>query len=143
MLYRYSAKTNAGEPKSGTIEAASAELAVSALQSRGFIIISLEPDEKSTPWYQRTLRRFERVKTREIVILSRQMATLFEANVPIVEALKVLLAETSNPAVRRHLSELLSDIQGGFSISAAMARARSRSPSGTEIPPTTGWPPPP
>ncbi|MEK7084909.1 MAG: type II secretion system F family protein [Patescibacteria group bacterium] len=122
MLYRYRAKTNAGEAKSGTIEAASAELAVSALQSRGFIITSLEPAESSTLWYERTLGRFERVKTREIVILSRQLATLFEAKVPVIEALKVLLAETSNPAAKRHLSELLSDIQGGSSISAAMAR---------------------
>lgn len=122
MIYRYSAKTNAGEAKSGTIEAASAELAISALQARGFIITFLEPEQASTPWYQRALGRFERVKTREIVILSRQLATLFEAKVPIVEALKVLVAETSNPAARRHLSELLSDIQGGFSVSAAMAR---------------------
>lgn len=122
MLYRYSAKTNAGETKSGTIEAASTELAVSALQSRGFIITSLHPESADEPWYQRTIGRLERVKTREIVILSRQLATLFEAKVPIVEALKVLLAETSNLAAKRHLSELLADIQGGSTISAAMAR---------------------
>ena len=88
MLYRYSAKTAQGEAKSGTIDAASSEFAISSLQSRGFIITFLEPDQSGIPWYQRTLGKVERVKTKDIVILSRQLATLFEAKVPVVEAFK-------------------------------------------------------
>ena len=122
MLYRYSAKTAQGEAKSGTIDAASSEFAISSLQSRGFIITFLEPDQSGIPWYQRTLGKVERVKTKDIVILSRQLATLFEAKVPVVEAFKVLFSESSSPAAKRHLVELLNDIQGGLSISAAMAR---------------------
>ena len=122
-LYHYQARSPEGETKSGTIETASLELAISSLQRRNLIIISLEPAaEDEVPWYQRGVTLFERVKNRDVVILSRQIATLFSAKVPVVEALKVLAAETSSPILRRHLGDVLSDIQGGLSLSQAFGR---------------------
>lgn len=121
-LYSYQAKTPEGETKAGTIEATSLELAVSSLQRRGLIIIALEPAEGKMSWWQQAAGSFERVKSRDIVVLSRQLATLFEAKVPVVQALRILIDETSNQALKRHLSEVLSDIQGGLSVSSAMSR---------------------
>ncbi|HEY4528080.1 MAG TPA: type II secretion system F family protein [Candidatus Paceibacterota bacterium] len=121
-LYRYQAKTPEGETKAGTIEAASLELAVSSLQRRGLVIIALEPAEGRMSWWQQAAASFERVKSRDIVVLSRQFATLFEAKVPVVQALRVLIDETSNQTLKKHLSEVLSDIQGGISVSSAMSK---------------------
>src|SRR3990167_1831431 len=121
-LYRYQAKTPEGETKAGTIEAASLELAVSSLQLRGLVIIALEPAEGRMSWWQQAAASFERVKSRDIVVLSRQFATLFEAKVPVVQALRVLIDETSNQTLKKHLSEVLSDIQGGISVSSAMSK---------------------
>lgn len=120
-LYHYQAKTPEGESKGGTIEAASLELAVASLQRRGFIIISLEP-QKQVRWWEESFGRLQRVSSRDVVVLSRQLATLFEAKVPVVEALKVLISETSNLVLRQHLSGILSDIQGGLSVSSALSR---------------------
>src|SRR3989344_3126597 len=105
-LYRYQAKTPEGETKAGTIEAASLELAVSSLQRRGLVIIALEPAEGRMSWWQQAAASFERVKSRDIVVLSRQFATLFEAKVPVVQALRVLIDETSNQTLKKHLSEV-------------------------------------
>ncbi|MDP3762939.1 MAG: type II secretion system F family protein [bacterium] len=121
-LYRYQAKTPEGETKAGTIEAASLALAVSSLQRRGLVIIALEPAEGRMSWWQQAAVSFERVKSRDIVVLSRQFATLFEAKVPVVQALRVLIDETSNQTLKKHLSEVLSDIQGGISVSSAMSK---------------------
>src|SRR3989338_6189906 len=121
-LYRYQAKTPEGETKAGTIEAASLELAVSSLQRRGLVIIALEPAEGRMSWWQQAAASFERVKSRDIVVLSRQFATLFEAKVPVVQALRVLIDETSNQTLKKHLSEVLSDIQVGISVSSAMSK---------------------
>ncbi|MDP3784955.1 MAG: type II secretion system F family protein [bacterium] len=121
-LYRYQARTPEGETKAGTIEAASLELAVTSLQRRGLIIVSLEPATEETSWYEKSIGKFERIKYRDTVVLSRQLATLFEAKVPVVQALKVLISETSNITLKGHLSEILSDIQGGLSVSVALAR---------------------
>jgi type IV pilus assembly protein PilC len=122
MLFNYQAKAEDGDTRSGTIEAPSIELAVSSLQRRNLVIISLEPEGGKSPWYKKNLDSFERVRVRDVVILSRQLATLFAAKVPVIESLKVLGSETSNLVLRRHLSEALSDIQGGLSISQAFAR---------------------
>src|SRR3989344_5549167 len=106
-LYRYQAKTPEGETKAGTIEAASLELAVSSLQRRGLVIIALEPAEGRMSWWQQAAASFERVKSRDIVVLSRQFATLFEAKVPVVQALRVLIDETSNQTLKKILSAFI------------------------------------
>lgn len=121
MLYKYIATTPEGERHSGTIEAANMEIAISSLQAKNLIIVSLTPAEK-TKFLWRNLKFFERASTREIVILSRQLSILFEAKVPALVSFKLLANETENPLLRRKLIEVINDIQGGISMSQAMAK---------------------
>ena len=121
MLYRYEATTTDGQKESGTIEAANIDIAVSSLQRRNLIIISIKPAEKQ-PFWKRNVTFLERIKQRDIVILSRQLSTLFEAKVPVLDSFKILAAEMENPALKRVLNELVQEIQGGMSMSSAMAR---------------------
>ncbi len=120
MLYKYEATTTTGEIKKGTIEAANRDVAVNALQTRNLIIVFLKETQEGGLFA--SLAFFRRVKTRDIVILSRQLSTLFEAKVPILTSLKLLAAETENPALRRKMATLLDDISGGSSMSEAMGR---------------------
>lgn len=122
MLYRYEARTPEGEIKNGIIEAASIELAIGSLQRRNLIITAIEPAKEKGGFFEKKIRLFQRVRAREIVILSRQLATLFEAKVPIVDALKVLSTEMKNDVLRDGLGAVLNDIQGGSTLSQAMAR---------------------
>jgi type II secretory pathway component PulF len=120
-LYRYHTRTPSGEAQQGTIEAASVEIAISALQRRNLIIVSIEPVKEEDGLLGRRLKWFSTVKPRDVVILSRQLATLFEAKVPVVDALNVLASETENDFMREGLETVLRDIQGGSSLSQAMA----------------------
>ncbi|MEK7595975.1 MAG: type II secretion system F family protein [Patescibacteria group bacterium] len=122
MLFNYQARTPQGEMKSGNIDAASTEGALASLQRHNLIVISLESAEKSIPWHKRGIDLFERVKMRDVVILSRQLSTLFEAKVPVVESLKVLIAETTNPLLKKRLADVLEDIENGTSISEALGK---------------------
>ncbi len=123
-VYNYQARTPAGEAKEGTIEAPNLELAVTALQRRSLIIISLSPAGDDKQWYQKDIFSFGggKVKLKDIVILSRQMATLFEARVPVVGSLKVLAAETTRPKLKETLLVVSQDIQGGLSIAQSLSR---------------------
>ncbi|MEK7162328.1 MAG: type II secretion system F family protein [Patescibacteria group bacterium] len=121
-LYSYQARTPEGEVRAGTIEAPSLDLAVSALQRRSFVIVSLTPAEEKVPWYRREVWRLGGIKLKDIVILSRQLAILFEAKVPIIDSLKILAAESLKPKLRQALGEISTDIQGGFSITQALAK---------------------
>lgn len=62
------------------------------------------------------------VKSKDVVVFSRQLATLFEAQIPVVSALKTLLGETTKSAMREPIAEILDDVTGGMSLSQAMGK---------------------
>jgi type IV pilus assembly protein PilC len=121
MLYKYEATTSEGEAKTGTIEAASRDIAISALQRRNLIVVSVS-EVKERNILATLSALFSRIKSRDIVILSRQLSTLFEAKIPALTSLKLLATETENPALKEKLAKVVEDVQGGASISDAMAR---------------------
>lgn len=123
MLYQYTATTVEGKEHSGSIEAASMEIAINSLQSRNLIITSIKPAKGGRPLLGRDLSAlFNYVSHRDIVILSRQLATLFEAKVSVLEAMRLLSTQTKNARLRGALGEIIEDIKGGSSMSQAMAK---------------------
>lgn len=124
MNFRYEVKTPDGETKEGSIDAPNLDLAVNALQRNNFIIISITPEEfqGGAPSIKKLLSIFERVNMRDVVIVSRQLATLFEAKVPVVDSFKILVSEAPSGVLQKHLQEVLDDLQGGLPISQAMSR---------------------
>ncbi len=121
MKYNYQARTQDGELRTGAIEAATLDIAVSSLQRRGLIVVSLEPEEEKS-YAGGSFLLFGRIKQKDVVILSRQLSTLFEAKVPVVESLRVIISEMENQLLKREIISLLDDIQGGAAMSQAMAR---------------------
>ena len=120
MLFNYQAVENSGKKSDGSIEAASIDIAIGSLQKRGLIIVEISPAEKA-PW----LSQFafaNRVSNKEVVILSRQMSTLFEAQVSPLKIFNLLAGEVENLTLRRSLDQIVVDIQGGSSISKALAK---------------------
>lgn len=122
MNFTYQARTPEGELRTGSIEAATQDIAVSSLQRRNLIVVSVTREEDAVPFLKRSFVLFGHVKQKDIVVLSRQLATLFEAKVPVVESLKIIVSEMENALLQKELGEMLADIQGGASMSQAMAR---------------------
>lgn len=121
MLFRYRAIDQDGRERGGTIEALSKEVAVTALQRRNLIISAIESaDHKSI--LEINIPFFGRIKNKDIVIFSRQIATLFEAQVPALRIFRLLAAEVDNKQLAQALSEVADDIQGGSPISKALSR---------------------
>lgn len=121
MLFNYEVVTPDGEEQEGSIEAASEESAIETLQEKGFVVSSLEP-EKEKNVLSMQLSMFERVSNKEVVILSRQVATLFESQVSALRVFQLLSESTENPMLSRTLIELSNDIKGGLSIASAMRK---------------------
>lgn len=120
MNYVYSAVTDKGEKREGMIEAVNQELAVAGLQRRGLIVTSIKSEEQAKKWFQITL--FERVPLRDVVILSRQMSTLFEAQVSALKAFSLMADNSDNQLLGRKLNSIVSDLQAGSSIAGALAK---------------------
>jgi len=119
MLFTYTATTSDGKNQDGKVEAQSKDLAVSALQRRGLIILNIKSRDKKE-WYNLTL--FERVSPKDVVILFRQLATLFEAKVPVLDSMRLLANEAVSPKLQSILTEVADDIQGGSAISKAFEK---------------------
>ena len=111
-----------GESQSGSIEAANMGIAINSLQNRGLIITTIKPAEGKTSFASLGFSFFNRVRTKDIVILSRQLATLFEAKVSILESFQLLSSQTKNAKLKASLSEVVEDIRGGNTLSAAMSK---------------------
>ncbi|MEO5646484.1 MAG: type II secretion system F family protein [Candidatus Paceibacterota bacterium] len=120
MNYVYTAVTDKGEKREGVIEAVNQELAIAGLQRRGLIVTTIKNEEAAKKWFEITL--FERVPLKDVVILSRQMSTLFEAQVSALKAFTLLSENTENKVLGRKLTTIVSDLQAGSSIAGALAK---------------------
>ncbi|MFH1200871.1 MAG: type II secretion system F family protein [bacterium] len=120
MLFKYKAIDDKGANKEGEIDAPNRDIAISGLQRRGLIIISIKEEGENKSIFKFSF--FERVKTKDIVILSRQIATLFEAQVSALKAFTMLAANTENKLLGGKLIQIGDDLQAGVSISGALAR---------------------
>lgn len=122
MLFTYHAIDQDGHEREGSIEAPSQDVAVSALQRRNLIISAIVSADEKRSLFEFSLSIFDRVSNKEIVILSRQIATLFEAQVSALRIFRLLAAEVDNKRLATVLSAVGDDIQGGSPISKALAR---------------------
>ncbi len=122
MLFKYTAVDTTGHEQEGAIEAVSEDAAISALQRRGLIISAITSGEPKALLRSFKLPFMESVSNREIVILSRQIAILFEGQVSALRVFRLIASESENPTLQIALSKISDDIQAGDNISKAMAK---------------------
>ncbi len=121
MKYNYQARTKKGEVQTGIIEASSREAAATLLRKYGLYVTILE-EVAAPPLYAKKIKIFERVSQKDIVLFSRQLSIMFKSKVPLVEALRVLSAQTRNPELKEKILELSEEVEGGTSFSGALSR---------------------
>lgn len=121
-LFKYKTINDKGTEAEGTIDAVTIDVAISSLQRRGLVVASIHPGDEGSGFFSRDIGLFNRVKNKDIVILSRQMATLFSSQVSALRIFKLLSAEGENPVLRNVLAEVADDIQAGATISNALAK---------------------
>lgn len=122
MLFNYRATSKEGVEQNGSIDAPNEDIAISSLQRRGLVILSIGKAGERHGVLGRSIALFSRVRNRDIVLLSRQIATLFEAKVSVLVTFRLLASESSNPMLREALIQVTDDIKGGLPISSAMAK---------------------
>ena len=120
MLFNYKAVDEQGADRSGQIDAVNIDVAIASLQRRGLIIASIDPVEQKVSLGM-NIQLFSGIKGSDIVMLSRQMTTLFEAQVSALRAFQLLAAEARTPQLAAKLSAIAGDIQAGAAISAGWA----------------------
>ncbi len=122
MLFNYQSIDQAGARKAGSIDAVNVDIAISSLQRRGFVITSIHEAGKKAGLLGMNLSWFDKVSNKDVVILSRQLATLFEAQVSALRIFRLLGAESENRFLGLKLIQISDDLQAGDSISSALSK---------------------
>src|SRR3989344_2122058 len=117
--YSYQARTPSGEAQNGIIEAGSHDAAVATLQRHGLFITNLAEIETHNI-FKRDIKIFQGVSRKEIVNFSRQLSVLFEARVPLVEALRTLSDQTRNRTFHKQLLAIANGVDSGKPLSEAL-----------------------
>jgi type IV pilus assembly protein PilC len=121
MLFSYKAIDQANVQREGTVEAPSVDAAITAVQKRGYTLVSIDEVAQAGGFLNMEVELFNRVSNKDIVILSRQIATLFQAQVSPLRIFRLLSAEIENNKLKNTLNQIVEDLQGGTSISRALA----------------------
>jgi type II secretory pathway component PulF len=102
----------------GVVEAANETSAADILKEKQLVILSLS-GETSGLNFNISL---DRIKPKDLVVFSRQFSVLISANVALVQSLEVLVSQTENQKLKKVLSEVADEIDGGSRLSDALGK---------------------
>ena len=109
----------AGVPARGEVDADSKQAVTDQLKSRGLIVLDINSKKGSK---EISLEFMERVKARDLMIMSRQLSTMVSSGVTILRALYVLEEQTESKMLKRALVQIRKDVEAGLPLSDSLAR---------------------
>jgi len=118
--FEYKAYDKEGNPKSGIVEAANEEAAAALLRDMNLTVVSLEMKVK--PVWEITIPALRVVSQKEIVVFSRQLATMIKSGLTLVNALRILQEQTENKEFKKILDKIATDVEAGTNLSRAMSK---------------------
>lgn len=116
--FAYKGRVRSGEPREGSIEAASRDDAIAQLRRQGVIVSSVT--EKGREF---ALPKFKSgVKQKELSIFTRQFSVMIDAGLPLVQCLEILSGQQSNKAFQNVLNQVREDVEAGSTLTDAMKK---------------------
>ena len=123
MTYKYRAYSADKKIIEGKIDVASENMAEAALYHAGFRnVISLKEVTPGGLDVSKLLPTFAGVKMRDVIDISNQLATLIQAGIPLLSALKLLHGQLIKKATKKICSGLIEEIQAGNSLSQGLTK---------------------
>ena len=113
--FTYTARNAAGELKTATVEAATAQDVVAQLRRQRMTVVKV--DENAKP-----KKISGSIKMRDIVIFTRQFSTMINAGLPLVQALDILAKQTENKVLAAATRDIVFDVESGHTVADALAK---------------------
>lgn len=122
-LFKYKAK-NGTKNVEGTLEAQSREDAIGRINDMGYLPVRVEAKEgKNSKESAGSHHLFApRVKSKDVTIFSRQLASFVKSGVPILRGLSIISEQAENPAFRKVLNEIRNEIKEGSAFSLTLRK---------------------
>lgn len=118
-VYKYKVRNTEGEILRDKIEGDDRDAVAELLRRRGLLVIDVREQgirEREIP------SPFKGVRADDLVLFTRQLATMIEAGLPLVRSLRILTDQTDSPKLREIVEAVRKDIESGSSLSEALRR---------------------
>lgn len=125
MEFTFQAKTKDGIIKTGKITAQDEAAAVSDLQKQSLFVISI----KSASPIKFKFSFKKKVKLRDKIMFTRQLAIMIKGGLPLVEAIKALEEQTENEVFIEAIKQIRMDVSGGMALSNALSKHKNIYPN--------------
>jgi len=113
--FTYTARTAAGELRTATVEAATAQDVVAQLRRQRMTVVKVDENAKAK-------KVKGSIKMRDIVIFTRQFATMINAGLPLVQALDILAKQTENKVLAATTRDIVFDVESGHTVADALGK---------------------
>ena len=118
--YKYVAKELSGKTQKGIVEAKDKDTAIGVLRKRNLVIITLEEGGAKSAQTPAFLKKS--IQADDLVVFSRQLATMIESGIPLVNCLDILYDQMDNLELKGVVKSARDDIESGASFSEAISK---------------------
>ncbi len=120
LTFKYTARDPAtGKKVTATMQANNEQAVTQSIKSQGLAPISIHAQDAGTQGIGKFLHR---IKTKDKVLFSRQLSTLINAGLPLVQSLRNVAAQTQNKAFQLIINDVIADVESGTAFSVALKR---------------------
>lgn len=117
LTFSYEAKdAKTGKKIKAQVQADNEQAAAKLIREQGLTPLNITAEKAGVG------RRFQRIKTKDKVLFSRQLSTLINAGLPLVQSLRQVSHQTTNKAFQTVINQLITDVEAGKSFSDALAK---------------------
>ncbi|MGH7513972.1 MAG: type II secretion system F family protein [Gemmatimonadales bacterium] len=117
-MFEYTARSQTGQIQRGQMDVASKDDVTAYLRKNRLIMVSVREQPKQI----KLSLGSPRIKTRDIVIFTRQFATMINAGLPLVQSLNILAAQTENKALAEVTRAVVYDVESGNTLADAFSK---------------------
>ena len=122
-LFRYVARDRTGKLIDETIDSANEETLINGLQARGLLVISVGPATEVKSKKKVEKRRYHRgVKPNDLIMFSRELATLLGAGVTLIKSLEILCKQIESQTLLGAVEQIKKDVEGGYTFQNALKK---------------------
>lgn len=120
IIYEYTARNaSTGQKIKAEVEAENIQSAANLIKNQGLSPLDIKPKAATSTGFK---KYFNRIKTNDKVLFSRQLSTLINAGLPLVQSLRNVAQQTENKYLKVIITQVISDVEGGVSLASALGK---------------------